>query len=77
MKKSKNTESDLGDTSTPEKQPKENMEDVLRKMFATSSSVVIWLKLVLRVCDGGALAPHDGSSFQESAVLRSFDSVLL
>ncbi|GJS22674.1 hypothetical protein Tco_0451306 [Tanacetum coccineum] len=27
MKKSKNTESDLGDTSTPEKQPKENMED--------------------------------------------------
>ncbi|GJV32541.1 hypothetical protein Tco_1579553, partial [Tanacetum coccineum] len=27
MKKSKNTESDLGDTSTPEKQPEENMED--------------------------------------------------
>ncbi|GJW65373.1 hypothetical protein Tco_0117257 [Tanacetum coccineum] len=27
MKQSKNTKSNLGDTSTPEKQPKENMED--------------------------------------------------
>ncbi|GJU59336.1 hypothetical protein Tco_1237102 [Tanacetum coccineum] len=31
MKQSKNTESDLGDTSTPEKQPEENMEDVKGK----------------------------------------------
>ncbi|GKE33657.1 hypothetical protein Tco_1452979, partial [Tanacetum coccineum] len=37
MKKSKNTESDLGDTSTLEKQPEENMEndDDIYKDLAT------------------------------------------
>ncbi|GKD41444.1 hypothetical protein Tco_1261651 [Tanacetum coccineum] len=41
MKQSKNTEYDLGDTSTPEKQLEENMEDVISDESTDTSATSI------------------------------------
>ncbi|GJR43686.1 200 kDa antigen p200 [Tanacetum coccineum] len=66
MKKSKNTESDLGDTSMPEKQPEENMEDVrdaLYFLFYMNNNILLFEKNI------------DGDIYKDLATVEALNVV--